>query len=93
MFGVIFIFIFISHFPCIYIHTILFRPHAAARSYLHWLPVHRGIQFKLAVINYITLTLPSYLRNLLTIYSPSHYLHVAMVTKYYTTQNITRYKT
>ena len=48
-------------------------------SHLHWLPVHRRIQFKIAVITYKTLSTdqPPYLRNLLNPYRPSRSLRSA----------------
>ena len=48
-------------------------------SHLHWLPVHRRIQFKIDLITYKTLSTdqPPYLRNLLNPYRPSRSLHSA----------------
>jgi len=48
-------------------------------SHLHWLPVHRRIQFKIALITYKTLSTdqPPYLRNLLNPYRPSRSLRSA----------------
>jgi len=47
-------------------------------SYLHWLPVHYRIKFKIATLTYKTVTLatcqPSYLHNLLQVYQPSRAL-------------------
>ena len=42
-------------------------------SYLHWLPIHYRIQFKIAALAYKTLATcqPSYLYNLLQVYHPS----------------------
>jgi len=46
-------------------------------SYLHWLPVHYWIQFKIATLTYKTLATfqPSYLYNLLQLHQPSRALH------------------
>ena len=46
-------------------------------SYLHWLPVHYQIQFKMAPLTYKTLATcqPSYLYNLLQLHKPSRALH------------------
>ena len=46
-------------------------------SYLHWLPVHYRIQFKIATLTYKTLATcqTSYLYNLLQLYHPSRALH------------------
>ena len=46
-------------------------------SYLHWLPFHYPIQFKIATLTYKTLATcqPSYLYNLLQVYHPSRALH------------------
>jgi len=48
-------------------------------SHLHWLLVHRRIQFKIALITYKTLSTdqPPYLRNLLNPYRPSRSLRSA----------------
>jgi len=48
-------------------------------SHLHWLPVHRRIQFKIALITYKTLSTdqPPYLRSLLHAYKPSRSLRSA----------------
>jgi len=48
-------------------------------SHLHWLPVHRRIQFKIALITYKTLSAdqPPYLNSLLHPYRPSRSLHSA----------------
>jgi len=45
-------------------------------SYLHWLPVHYRIQFKIATFTYKTLATchPSYLYNLLQLHQPSRAL-------------------
>jgi len=45
-------------------------------SYLHWLPVHYRIQFKIATLTYKTLATchPSYLYNLLQLHQPSQAL-------------------
>ena len=45
-------------------------------TYLHWLPVHYRIQFKIATLTYKTLATcqPSYLYNLLQVYHPSRAL-------------------
>ena len=45
-------------------------------SYLYWLPVHYGIQFKIATLKYKTLATcqPSYLYNLLQLHQPSQAL-------------------
>jgi len=42
-------------------------------SHLHWLPVHRLIQYKIALLTYKSLSTsqPPYLRNLLHMYQPS----------------------
>ena len=51
--------------------------HAYMRlSYLHWLPVHCQIQFKIATLTYKTLTTyqPSYIYNLLQLHQPSRAL-------------------
>jgi len=46
-------------------------------SYLHWIPVHYRIQFKIATLTYKTLATcqPSYLYNLLQLHQPSRALH------------------
>jgi len=48
-------------------------------SHLHWLPVHRRIQFKIALITYKTLSTdqPPYLSSLLHPYRPSRSLRSA----------------
>jgi len=45
-------------------------------SHLHWLPVHRRIQYKIALLTYKSLSTnqPLYLRNLLHMYQPSRCL-------------------
>ena len=45
-------------------------------SYLHWLPVHYKIQFKIATLTYKTLAAcqPCYISNLLQVYQPSRAL-------------------
>jgi len=45
-------------------------------SYLHWLPVHYWIQFKIATLTYKTLATcqPSYLYNLIQLHQPSRAL-------------------
>jgi len=49
---------------------------ASERLYLHWLPVHYRIQFKIATLTYKTLATcqPSYLYNLLQVHQPSQAL-------------------
>jgi len=49
---------------------------SSRQSHLHWLPVHRRIQFKIALITYKTLSTdqPPYLRNLINPYRPSRSL-------------------
>jgi len=49
---------------------------ASEQLYLHWLPVHCRIQFKIATLTYKTLAtcLPSYLYDLLQVHQPSRAL-------------------
>ena len=56
---------------------VLFHLSASERlSYLHWLPIHYQIQFKIATLTYKTLPTwqPSYLYSLLQVYHPSRAL-------------------
>jgi len=48
-------------------------------SHLHWLPVHRRIQYKITLVTYKSLSTnqPPYLRNLLHMYQPSRCLRSA----------------
>jgi len=48
-------------------------------SHLHWLPVHRRIQYKIALLmhNSLSTNQPPYLRNLLHMYQPSQCLRSA----------------
>ena len=56
------------------------QPAASSRlTHLHWLPVRRHIQYKLALLTYniLSTSQPPYLRNLLHMYQPSRCLHSA----------------
>jgi len=54
-------------------------PSSSRLSHLHWLPVHRQIQYKIALLTYKNLSTkqPPYLRNLLHMYQPSRCLRSA----------------
>jgi len=54
-------------------------PASSRLSHLHWLPVCRRIQYKVALLTYKSLLInqPPYLRNLLHVYQPSHCLRSA----------------
>ena len=69
---------------CTVLHTQWIMPHhpgsASSRlTHLHWLSVHRRIQYKIAVLTYKSLSTnqPPYLRNLFHIYQPLRCLRSA----------------
>jgi len=54
-------------------------PASSRLSHLHWLPVHRRIQYKITLLTYKSLSTnqPPYLRNLLHMYQPMRCLRSA----------------
>ena len=60
----------ITHSPCSV-------PTSQLLSTLHWLPIHKQINFKVATLTYKVLITQqlAYLHNLISYYQPSHSLH------------------
>ena len=63
-------------FTCVVVSSLRHLSASERLSYLHWLPVHYRIQFKIATLAYKTLATcqPSYLYDLLQVHQPSRAL-------------------